>query len=100
MGIEVTPEAVEVLRRSLELGGMPEGVGGIRLRAARGLGGGWDVQVELAEAAAAGEEIVEAEGVELFVDPEVTRAMPDAVVALEPQHDVVVVRPASTRGAP
>jgi Fe-S cluster assembly iron-binding protein IscA len=94
MGIEVTEEAASVLRRSLELGGIESDAAGIRLRAARGLGGGIDVQVELAESPLENETIVEAEGIRLFVDPEVTRALPEAVVALEPQHEVVVVRPA------
>jgi Fe-S cluster assembly iron-binding protein IscA len=97
MAIEVTPEAVAVLRRSLELAGPAEAPGGIRLRAARGLGGGVDVQVELAESAAAGDEVIEAGGVSLFVDPEVRAAIPDAVVTVEPQHEVVVVRPAAGR---
>ncbi|CAN5675680.1 hypothetical protein BH24ACT26_BH24ACT26_13550 [soil metagenome] len=97
MGIEVTQEAVAVLRRSLELGGLTEGGAGIRLRAAHGLGGGLDVQVELADGPTAGDQVVDAGDITLFVDPEVTRAIPDAVVALEPQHDVVVVRPADPR---
>ena len=90
--MEVTPEAAEVLRRSLSLGGA---AAGIRLRAARALGGGVDVQVELADAPLPGEEVFEAEGVTFFVDPGVTGAYPHALVALEPQHDVVVVRPSS-----
>ncbi|MDQ3986978.1 MAG: hypothetical protein M3280_10860 [Actinomycetota bacterium] len=94
MGIEVTPEAIEVLRRSLEFAGMDASAGGVRLRGARGLGGGFDVQVELAEGPLQGEEEIERAGVRIFVDPEITRAIPEAVVALEPQHEIVVVRPA------
>jgi len=93
--IEVTEEAVDVLRRSLELGGIdPSGGGGVRLRAAHGLGGGMDVQVELADGPLEGETTVEASDVRLFVDPGVMEAIPDAVVAVEPQHDTIVVRPA------
>lgn len=98
MGIEVTEEAAEVLRRSLELGNVGPG-GGIRLRAARGLGGGMNVQVELAESAGPTETTLEAHGITLFVDPDVGAAYPDAVVALEPQHETIVVRPAE-EGAP
>ncbi len=94
MDIEITDEAVEVLRRSLQLGNVDTSRGGVRLRGARGLGGGMDVQVELAEGRLAGEEVIEKRGVRIFVDPEVTRAIPNAVVAVEPQHEVVVVRPA------
>jgi Fe-S cluster assembly iron-binding protein IscA len=95
MSIEVTDEAVGVLRRSLELGRVDVASGGIRLRGARGLGGGMDVQVELADAPLDDEEVIVAGGIRIFVDPEVTRAIPNAVVAVEPQHEVVVVRPAT-----
>ncbi len=91
--IEVTEEAIEVLRRSLTLGGVDAATGGVRLRAATALGGGVDVQVELAESPLPEETLVEVQGVRFFVDPEVTRTVPNTVVAVEPQHEVVVVRP-------
>jgi Fe-S cluster assembly iron-binding protein IscA len=94
VSIEVTDEAVEVLRRSLELGNVDASRGGVRLRGARGLGGGMDIQVELADGPLEEESVIERKGVRIFVDPEVTKAIPDAVVAVEPQHEVVVVRPA------
>ena len=94
MPIQVTEEAIEVLRRSLELGGVDPTAGGVRLRAARGLGGGLDVQVELADGPLEGETTVESSDVRLFVDPSVTEAIPNAVVAVEPQHETIVVRPA------
>ena len=93
MPIEITDEAVEVLRRSLALGHVGD-AGGVRLRGARGLGGGMDVQVELADGPLPGEAIVEREGVRVFVDTSVTETFPDAVVAVEPQHELIVVRPA------
>ena len=94
MSIEVTEEAIDVLKRSLALGGVDRSSGGVRLRGARGLGGGVDIQVELAEAPLDEETVIEAGGIRIFVDPQVTEAVPEAVVAVEPQHDVVVVRPA------
>ena len=94
MPISVTDEAVDVLRRSLELGGIDPGAGGVRLRAARGLGGGLDVQVELADGPLEGETTVEASDIRLFVDPGVTDAIPDAIVAVEPQHEMIIIRPA------
>lgn len=93
MGIEITDDAVDVLRRALEMGRVGGG-GGVRLRPARGLGGGADVQVELADGPLPGEAVIERDGVRVFVDPAVTETIPDAVVALEPQHEVIVVRPA------
>ena len=83
-----------VLIRSLELGNVDRTSGGIRLRGADGLGGGFDIQVELAEGPLEGETTHEHEGLRLFIDPAISEAIPDAVVALEPQHEVVVVRPA------
>jgi Fe-S cluster assembly iron-binding protein IscA len=91
--MRVTDEAVEVLKRSLELGGVDGSTGGVRLRAAHGLGGGLSIQVELADGPSENESVVEAGGVRIFVDPSVTDAVPDPVVAVEPQHDRVVVRP-------
>jgi hypothetical protein len=93
MAIDVTEEAAEVLLRSLGLAGVDASSGGIRLRGARSLGGGFDVQVELAEEPGPGEDVIEAHGVRIFVGAEVREAMPNAVVDLELQHDVVVVRP-------
>ena len=91
--MEVTEEAVEVLRRSLEMGGVDPKHGGVRLRGARGLGGGFDVQVELADAPQEEDSLVEAGGIRLFVAPQITEAMPDSVVAVDPQHQIIVVRP-------
>ncbi|HEV2755315.1 MAG TPA: hypothetical protein VG318_06015 [Actinomycetota bacterium] len=96
MEIEITDEAVEVLRRSLKLGGVDLSTGGARLRTARALGGGVDVQVELAEGPLEGESVVERGGVRVFVDPSLREAVPDPVLTVEPQHENVVVRP---RGA-
>ncbi len=93
MGIEVTDEAAELLLRSLQLAGIDPATGGVRLRPARALGGGTDVQVELADGPAADENVIEAGGVRLFVMAGLTEAVPDPVVAVEPMHDQVVVRP-------
>lgn len=95
MTIEVTQEAVEVLKRSLELGGVDPATGGVRLRAAHGLGGGVAIQVELADGPLEGETAIEAGGINIFIDPGVIDAIPEPVVAVEPQHDLIVVRPAT-----
>ena len=94
MAITVTQEALEVLKRSLEMGGVDTSTGGVRLRGAHGLGGGMDIQVELAGEPLEGEEVVEEGGLRFFVDPEIEKGIPNALVTLEPQHEVVVVRPA------
>ena len=97
MALEVTHEAKEVLARSLELAGVDPATGGIRLRAARGLGGGTDVQIELADGPTEGEQVLEIEGLRLFVDPRVTEAVPNPLIAVEHQHETVVVRPGGAK---
>lgn len=93
MDIEITDEAVEVLRRSLQLGNVDASTGGVRLRTARALGGGVEVQVELADGPSEAESVVEKDGLRVFVDPSVAETVPDPIVTVEPQHENVVVRP-------
>lgn len=95
MEVSMTDEAVEVLIRSLDMAGIDRSSGGVRLHVARALGGGGDVQVELAEGPEPGDELVETAGVRLFVDPTLLEAVPDPVVTVEPMHEQVVVRPAA-----
>lgn len=94
MGINVTDEALEILKRSLELSKIDPAKGGIRLRSARSLSGGFDVQVELAEAALPGDEALECRGINIFVEPAVLDAIPNPVLEAELQHDIVKVLPA------
>ena len=95
MGIEVTPEAAEVLRRSVAMGKLDVSAGGgVRLRGSTGLGGGFDIQVELADGPLEGETVLTEDGLNIYVDPQVTEAIPEAIVTLEPQHEIVTVRPA------
>lgn len=94
MGVRITPEAVAVLRRSLEMASVDgSSEAGVRLRGTRGLGGGSEVQVELAAGPGHGEELVRCEGINVYVDASVAELYPEAVVALEPQHETIVVRP-------
>ena len=91
--IEVTPHAVEVLKRSLALA--PHAAG-VRLVARPGLGG-TTVQVELADGAGPGEAEVEADGIRLFIDPELTKAVPNPIVTVETEHERIAVRPRPDR---
>ena len=94
MTIEITAEAAAALRRSLDLAHIdPTSGAGVRLRAAKALGGGSEVQVELADGPLPGEVEVAKDGINVFIDPSVAELYPDAIVALEPQHETVVVRP-------
>lgn len=96
MGLRITDEAVAVLRRSLEMASVdPSSDAGVRLRGSKSLGGGSDVQVELAAGPNEGETLVKRDGINVYVDPSVAELYPDAVVALEPQHETIVVRPST-----
>jgi len=90
--MEVTEDAAEVLRRSMELGNVDAAVGGIRLRGARSLGGGFDIQVELAAGPLEGEDVIEAAGLRIFVDHGSIGSMSDPIVTLDAQHDTITVR--------
>ena len=92
MEIEVTPEAAEVLARSIEL----MGGRGIRLRLSRGLGGGESIQVEVAPGPGPGDQSITSGGLTFYVETEVAGVMPEPLVALEPQHEKVTVRPRGT----
>ena len=93
MDISVTDEAAELLERSLQMAGIDTATGGVRLRVARALGGGGEVQVELAAEPEDGYELVEINGLKLFVDPALPESVPAPLVTVEPMHDQIVVRP-------
>lgn len=95
MGVRITGEAIAVLKRSLDMAGVDRSAdAGVRLRGTRALGGGSQIQVELAAGPTVGETHVKCEGINVYVDPTVAELYPEAVVALEPQHETIVVRPA------
>lgn len=93
LDLEVTPEAIEILKRSLDLAKLDPATHGIRLRTAHALGGGLQTQIELADGPAEGEATIEADGIKLFVAPDVLDSIPDPILAMEPQHERVVLRP-------
>lgn len=96
MGLQVSEEALEVLRRSMQLANIgPDDDGGVRLRSVTALGGGARIEVEFAAGLQAGETLIEGEGVRIFVDPSVSKLYPEAILAVEPQHERLVVLPAS-----
>lgn len=94
--IQVTDEAATVLRRSMELAGMDAATGGVRLRPAKSLGGGVNVMLEFADEPGTDEKVQEERGIRLFVHPDLHRVIADPIVVLEPQHERVVVRSATT----
>lgn len=95
MGLRITSDAAAVLKRSLEMASIDtSSQAGVRLRGAKALGGGSEVQVELAAGPEPGEDLIRSDGINVYVDRSVAELYPEAVVALEPQHETIVVRPA------
>lgn len=94
MSLQVSEEALEVLRRSMQLANIdPEDDGGVRLRSVTALGGGARIEVEFAAGPQPDELLIVTEGVRIFVDPSVSALHPEAVLTVEPQHERLVVLP-------
>lgn len=89
MTVKVTAAALEVIRNSLELGGLDPSETGVRLRIAGG-----QVRPRFSSEPGPEDEVVDVEGVRLFVAPEVTGEGGDVEIDVEPEHETLVVRPA------
>lgn len=86
MALEVTPRAIEVLRRALTAGRLDPSKAGIRISVAKGQRGS-ELRTGFAEKAEPGEAIVEAGGIRLFVAPDVA-----GTLDVGDEHDRIVLR--------
>jgi Fe-S cluster assembly iron-binding protein IscA len=86
--VEVTPQARELIARSLELARHDPAEVGVRLRLV-----GDEVMPRFAPAPEATDEVVETEGVRVFVDARILAIAPDVVIAVSEEHERLVVRP-------
>lgn len=93
MAIEITSEAVGLLRRSLEMGGLDPALVSVRLRMTKSLGGGLDLQVEFVDTPGPDDVVIDEAGVRILLDPGLTELGPDMIVTVEPQHERIVLRP-------
>jgi hypothetical protein len=84
--LEVTPRAIEVLRRALAAGRLHPSKAGIRIEMAKGLRGG-ELRTGFAEQAEPGETTIEADGIRLFLPPDVSGTLDVA-----DEHDRIVLR--------
>jgi hypothetical protein len=89
MPIEVTPRAIAVLKRALELGRMDPSRVGIRISTARGLHGN-EARTGFSEEPEADEVTVVAGDLRLFVPSALAER--GAVVDVADEHDKIVVR--------
>lgn len=89
MTVEVTPRAVEVLKRALEAGRMDPSLVGVRVTLAVGLRGE-EVRTGFAEQPEPDEITVEAGGIRLFVASALAER--GALIDVAAEHDRITVR--------
>lgn len=87
MGVRVTPEAVELIRRSLELAEADPSKVGVRLRVAGG-----EVRPRFVPEPEEGDAVVDVEGIRIFVAGEIVRELGEVEVAVTPEHGRLVIR--------
>ncbi|HVL81912.1 MAG TPA: iron-sulfur cluster biosynthesis family protein [Actinomycetota bacterium] len=87
MAVHVTDAAADVIRRSLQQAeALPEDVG-VRLRVAGG-----QVRPRFAPAPEPTDEVVELEGVRVFVDRQIADSAPEVTIDVSDEHETLVVR--------
>jgi Fe-S cluster assembly iron-binding protein IscA len=88
MGVRITEQALDVIRRSLAQGGYDPAEVGVRLRVAGGA-----VRPRFAPGPEEGDETVEADGVRVFVDARIASSAPTVEIDLSSEHETLIVRP-------
>lgn len=89
MGIRITPEALAVIRNSLQLAGLDPSETGVRLRVAGG-----EIRPRFAPTPQETDEVVEVEGIRVFVDTRALEGMEEAEIGVTEEHETLVVREA------
>jgi hypothetical protein len=90
VSVSITPEAVDVIRRSLELAGADPAQMGVRLRMAGG-----QIRPRFVAEPDAGDIVVEEAGVRVFVAA--TLVDGDVEIAVTPEHETLVIRPVGSQ---
>jgi Fe-S cluster assembly iron-binding protein IscA len=83
----VTPQALEVVRRSLELAGADANDMGVRLRIAGGT-----VRPRFVATPEDEDEVVEAEGIRVFIARSIIDKYGEVEVDVTPEHETLTVR--------
>lgn len=86
--IVVSEHALEIIKRSLELAGADAGTMGVRLRVAGG-----QVRPRFVPEPEAGDEVVEVDGVRVFVAGAIVAELGDVEVVVTPEHETLEIRP-------
>ena len=88
MTVRITPEALVVIRRSLELAGADPDATAVRVRFAGGA-----VRSRFATEAEPTDVVVETEGIRVFVANAIVEEHGDVEIAVTDEHDQLTVRP-------
>jgi Fe-S cluster assembly iron-binding protein IscA len=91
LSVRITPEALAVVRRSLELSGSDPSQVGVRLRAAGGA-----IRPRFASEPEPTDVVVEEEGIRVFIARSIIESDDDVEIAVTPEHDQLVVRPVAS----
>lgn len=92
MSVRVTPDAVAVIRRSLELADADPQQVGVRLRRAGGA-----VRPRFATDPEPGDEVVLAEGIRVFVAAALLEEAEHLEIGVSAEHDTLVVVPVASQ---
>lgn len=87
MSVRITSEALDIVRRSLELAKLDPAEAGVRLREAGG-----QVMPRFAREPEPTDEVVEADGLRLFVERQLVERYADAEIAVSDEHERLILR--------
>jgi hypothetical protein len=86
--VRITPEALGVIRRSLELAGADPSEVGVRLRSAGGA-----IRPRFASEPEPTDVVVEQDGIRVFVAQSILEGRGDVEIGVTAEHETLVVRP-------
>jgi Fe-S cluster assembly iron-binding protein IscA len=89
MSLDVTPRAVEVLRRALDAARLDPARTGVRVAEARGMRGS-EIRTGFADEPEPGDETIDAGGIRIYVPAALARR--DATIDVSDEHERIVLR--------
>lgn len=91
VAVRITPEALAVIRHSLGLAGLDPSETGVRLRVAGG-----EIRPRFSPEPKDTDEVVEVEGIRVFVDAKALEGVEEAEIGVTEEHETLVVREAGS----
>jgi hypothetical protein len=84
--MRLTPQAIDLVRRSLAQAKLDPATAGVRLREVGG-----ELRPRFVEGPEAGDHVIEADGLRIFIHPQLAERAPDAVVGVSQEHEQLVL---------